>query len=141
MQVLIEIVGTQKVDGDKDRIELTTLGTLEENENEYIVRYKEMQAGIAQSIDVTVLISKDEGLVEMTRSGAYESRLVIESSNRHLCHYGSEYGDILMGISGHSISADFDGENGEFEFRYDIDINGVIASRNSLYMKTKKNEE
>ena len=140
MQILIEIIGTQRVDNQHDKIELTTTGILTESESEYIVEYDEQQEQ-SNPVNVKVVISKDEGLVEMTRSGAYDSRLIIESSNRNLCHYGSEYGDILMGISGHSISADFDGENGEFEFRYDIDINGVIASRNSLLMKVKKNQE
>ncbi len=138
MQVLIEIIGTQKVDREKDKIELTTVGTLEENDGEYILRYKEEQEAPTDAIDVTVVIKKDESLVEMTRTGGAESRLIIESSNRNLCHYGSEYGDILMGISGHSISAEFDGEQGEFEFRYDIDINGLMVSRNSLYTKVRR---
>ncbi|MBO5495408.1 MAG: DUF1934 domain-containing protein [Eubacterium sp.] len=138
MQVLLEIVGTQRIDEMKDKIELTTVGFLEESENEYTVKYSEEQEGNTPAVDVCVVISKEKPLVTMTRSGAFDSRLVIEGSKRNLCHYGSEYGDILMGISGHSISAEFDGRKGEFVFFYDIDINGALASRNSLTMGVKR---
>ncbi|MDE5964950.1 MAG: DUF1934 domain-containing protein, partial [Eubacterium sp.] len=66
---------------------------------------------------------------------------IIEKSRRNMCRYGTEYGDILMGISGHTIDTEFDGENGEFTFGYDIDINGTLASKNEVKMSFRKNQE
>lgn len=84
---------------------------------------------------------KDESVVEMTRDGAISSRLVIERSQRNLCHYGTAYGDILMGISGHSIEHEPNENGGKFSFGYDIDINGALASKIvlSLHIKRKSN--
>lgn len=141
LKILLKVIGTQRIDMQKDKMELTTVASLEEDNKCYIVSYKEEQEPPLNPIDVCVKIHKDECRVEMTRSGDYESCLIIEKSRRHMCRYGTEYGDILMGISGHSIETEFDGESGEFTFGYDIDINGALASKNEVKMSFRKNQE
>jgi uncharacterized beta-barrel protein YwiB (DUF1934 family) len=140
-KILLEVVGTQRIDNQRDKTELTTVACFDENENNYIITYDEEQEPPLNPIKVCVKISKDEKNVEMTRTGPFNSCLIIEKSNRNLCHYGTEYGDILMGISGHRIDLDFDGEGGQFAFAYDIDINGVLASRNEVVLNFRKNKE
>ncbi len=141
LKVLLNVIGTQRIDMQKDKMELTTVASLEEADDCYIVNYKEEQEPPLNPITVCVKIHKDESRVEMTRSGDYESCLIIEKSRRNMCRYGTEYGDILMGISGHSIETEFDGESGEFVFGYDIDINGALASKNEVRMSFRKNQE
>lgn len=141
LNVLLKILGTQQIDMQRDRMELTTVALLEEDENCYILHYKEEQEQPAPPVEVCVKIHKDESRVEMTRGGKYASCLIIEKSRRNMCHYGTEFGDILMGISGHAIDTEFDGESGEFTFGYDIDINGALASRNEVKMSFRKNQE
>lgn len=141
LNVLLKVLGTQQIDMQRDRMEITTVASFEENESCYILRYKEEQEKPSAPIDVCVKIQKDENMVEMTRSGEYASCLIIEKSRRNMCRYGTEYGDILMGISGHSIETEFNGESGEFTFGYDIDINGALASKNEVKMTFRKNQE
>lgn len=88
-KVLIEVIGTQNIDSQFDKTELKTVGTFEELEEKYIIRYKEEQGEGEAPIDVSVVVLKDESVVEMTRDGAISSRLVIERSQRNLCHYGT----------------------------------------------------
>lgn len=140
-KILLEITGTQRIDNQKDKMELTTVGTIEETDDKYIINYKEEQEPPAAPIDVRVVVRKDEKSVEMTRSGAFASCLTIEKSKRNLCHYGTEYGDILMGISGHTIDCDYTEDKGQFIFSYDIDINGALASRNEVKINFRKNQE
>lgn len=140
-KILLEIIGTQRIDRQKDKMELTTVGTIEETADKYIINYKEEQEPPAAPIDVRVAVRKDEKSVEMTRSGAFASCLTIEKSKRNLCHYGTEYGDILMGISGHTIDCDYTEDKGQFIFSYDIDINGALASRNEVKINFRKNQE
>ena len=40
-EVLLEIIGTQRIDNQKDKVEMTTVGTFEESDSEYIIKYKE----------------------------------------------------------------------------------------------------
>lgn len=132
-KVLIEVIGTQNIDSQFDKTELKTVGTFEELEEKYIIRYKEEQGEGEAPVDVSV--------VEMTRDGAISSRLVIERSQRNLCHYGTAYGDILMGISGHSIEHEPNENGGKFSFGYDIDINGALASKNRVKLTYKKKKQ
>ena len=140
-KVLIEVIGTQNIDSQIDKTELKTVGTFEELEEKYIIRYKEEQGEGEAPVDVSVVVLKDESVVEMTRDGAISSRLVIERSQRNLCHYGTAYGDILMGISGHSIEHEPNENGGKFSFGYDIDINGALASKNRVKLTYKKKKQ
>lgn len=140
-KVLIEVIGTQNIDSQFDKTELKTAGTFEELEEKYIIRYKEEQGEGEAPVDVSVVVLKDESVVEMTRDGAISSRLVIERSQRNLCHYGTAYGDILMGISGHSIEHEPNENGGKFSFGYDIDINGALASKNRVKLTYKKKKQ
>lgn len=140
-KILLEVMGTQRIDSQKDKMELTTIATIEELEDHYKIRYTEEYEAPVKPVDVCVKIGKDEKSVEMTRTGDFSSRLVIEKSQRNLCHYGTEYGDILMGISGHTIDCDYNENGGSFLFSYDIDINGALASKNEVRLTFRKNQE
>ena len=80
-------------------------------------------------------------LIEVIGTQNIDSRLVIERSQRNLCHYGTAYGDILMGISGHSIEHEPNENGGKFSFGYDIDINGALASKNRVKLTYKKKKQ
>lgn len=139
MNILLDVIGTQRIDSQRDKTQLTTIASLEETDTSYIIKYTEEQEPPEPSTAVCVIVGKNDDFVEMTRNGS--SCLTIEKSKRNLCHYGTGYGDILMGISGHSIETEFDGEKGRFLFAYDIDINGALASRNEVKLTFRKNQE
>lgn len=138
-KILVEITGIQRIDRMKDKVELTTVGTLDETDEHYIVCYTEEQEPPLASVQVELKINKDESSVQMTRTGAYDSCLIIEKAKRNLCHYGTEYGDILLGIAGHSIDNSVEEDNGRFNFSYDIDVNGALASRNEVIINYRYN--
>ena len=140
-RILLEIICTQQIDSQKDKIELTTMGTLRDDGSAYIIRYTEEQAPPLSPVKVTVRIQKDESAVQMTRTGAYDSCLTVEKSKRNLCRYGTEFGDVLLGIYGREIEAKINDSKGSFFFGYDIDVNGALASRNTVNMTFSKNQE
>lgn len=129
---IIKIVGTQNYDDFSDKIEMTTVGKLEETDDLYILRYKEEQEPPLEPTQVKLSIDKNEKRVEMMRSGAIGSLLIIERSKRNLCNYATEFGDILMGIYGKNIENSFNGKTGTFVFGYDIDVNGAVTSQNEV---------
>ena len=134
-KALITIIGHQKFDDDKDQVEMKTVGTFEHDEDNYIIRYNEELENSTAPLRAKLNIAKDESKVEMIKSGAYSSCLIIEKSKRHLCNYGTEYGDMLMGIFGRKIETEFNETEGTFKFSYDIDINGAISSQNDVIIK------
>ena len=134
-KALITIIGHQKFDDDKDQVKMKTVGTFEHDEDNYIIRYNEELENSTAPLRAKLNIAKDESKVEMIKSGAYSSCLIIEKSKRHLCNYGTEYGDMLMGIFGREIETEFNETEGTFKFSYDIDINGAISSQNDVIIK------
>lgn len=136
-KALITIIGHQKFDDDKDQVEMKTVGTVEHDDDNYIIRYNEELENSTAPLRAKLNIAKDESKVEMIKSGAYSSCLIIEKSKRHLCNYGTEYGDMLMGIFGREVENDFNENEGTFKFSYDIDINGAISSQNDVIIKFK----
>lgn len=134
-KALITIIGHQKFDDDKDQVEMKTVGTFEHDDDNYIIRYNEELENSTAPLRAKLNIAKDENKVEMIKSGAYSSCLIIEKSKRHLCNYGTEYGDMLMGIFGREIETEFNETEGTFKFSYDIDINGAISSQNDVIIK------
>ena len=136
-KALITIIGHQKFDDDKDQVEMKTVGTVEYDDDNYIIRYNEELENSTAPLRAKLNIAKYESKVEMIKSGAYSSCLIIEKSKRHLCNYGTEYGDMLMGIFGREVENDFNENEGTFKFSYDIDINGAISSQNDVIIKFK----
>lgn len=134
-KALITIIGHQKFDDDKDQVEMKTVGTFEHDDDNYIIRYNEELENSTAPLRAKLNIAKDESKVEMIKSGAYSSCLIIEKSKRHLCNYGTEYGDMLMGIFGREIETELNETEGTFKFSYDIDINGAISSQNDVIIK------
>ena len=134
-KALITIIGHQKFDDDKDQVEMKTVGTFEHDDDNYIIRYNEELENSTAPLRAKLNIAKDESKVEMIKSGAYSSCLIIEKSKRHLCNYGTEYGDMLMGIFGREVETEFNETYGTFKFSYDIDINGAISSQNDVIIK------
>ncbi len=132
-KVVLNITGTQQFDAQKDKIELTTVGTLRDDGTAYIIRYNEQPEPPSPQIKVNLRIQKDGRFVEMTRSaGSANSCLSIEKANRNLCNYKTPYGDMLMGIYGKEIEVEVNKDNGSFYFGYDIDINGAVSSQNTV---------
>ncbi len=136
---LIRIVGRQKYGLDSDKIEMTTVGTIEETDECYILRYNEEQEPPQKPLRTKLTISKDEQKVELMRTGDYSSLLVVERSKRNLCNYGTGYGDILMGIYGKNIDNSFENGKGTFSFGYDIDVNGALTSENEVKLTVRIN--
>ena len=139
-KALITITGRQQYDDDKDQVEMKTIGTVEQDDENYIIRYNEELENSTMPIRARLNIAKDESKVEMIKSGPYSSCLIIEKSKRHLCNYGTEYGDMLMGIFGREVENAYNDNEGTFKFTYDIDINGAISSQNDVTIEFRLTE-
>ncbi len=132
-KVVLNIFVSQQFGDDKDKIELTTVGTMRDDGRAYIIRYSEQPEPNIPPTKVNLRIEKDGSFVEMTRSmNNSGSCLEIEKANRNLCCYKTPYGDMLMGIYGKEIELNVNEDSGSFYFGYDIDINGAVSSMNTV---------
>ena len=136
--VLITIKGTQEYEGDADVIEMMTVGTLEESEGNCRLIYKEDDESGGT---VTTTLTVCDKMVTLERSGALNSRMIIEQGQRHICHYDTGFGELMIGVFGESICSTLDREQGNLSLKYTIDINAALASRNEIAISVKEAQQ
>lgn len=135
--VLIKIKGTQTINGEKDCIEIFTVGNFYKKNGTYYISYKESEDSGYNGI-ITTLKVEDSVKVTMLRSGASKSQLIIENGIRHQCHYDTGYGSMMIGISGNNILSRLNDQGGDVIFKYTMDINTSLASENEVYVNVEE---
>ena len=130
-EVLINLTSIQTVDKESTKTELITSGILEENGDEYTIQYNESEAtGFDGS--TTIVKVKGDKLVSIIRKGKVASELTIEKGTKHHCHYGTPFGDFVVGIFAHSIINEIKDFKGQLYLKYTIDINSSYVSDNEI---------
>lgn len=134
--VFISIKGIQRVDGEEEIVELLTEGNLYKRNNSLYLSYDETEATGYEGSRTTLKL-EDETRVTMRRRGAGTSQLIIEKGRRHQCCYGTDYGDLLIGVLGNQITSTLTEEGGSLQFKYSLDINTSLASENEVYIDVR----
>lgn len=179
--VIITIKGTQDVDGEKEVVELTTLGKLGERDGKWYITYKD--DAFADSVtsgggtagdpydsgpyeygrssdpdydpddaeaaeedlrraareDVTTMLKIEKNnRVTMQRMGGLRSRLTVEKGQRHMSHYDTGYGELMVGVFGEQIQSQIGSKGGRLYMRYTIDVNHSLVSHNQVEIFVKE---
>jgi uncharacterized beta-barrel protein YwiB (DUF1934 family) len=119
--VSISLVSTQ-FDGDRsEKIEMMTEGELMLHKDGYDLSYQDSEAsGLVGS---TTMLKVREKRVELQRTGGIHSDLILELGKKHHCHYGTEFGDFMVGVMAKNIKSNITEDGGSLDFCYVIDIN------------------
>lgn len=136
-EVIISIKGIQRVEGQEEITELMTVGNLYRKRDSYYLSYDETEATGYEGSRTTLKLD-DETRVTLLRTQPYRSQLIVEKGRRHQCCYGSEFGDLLIGVLGASISSTLTESGGDVRFTYSLDINTELASENEVYINVKE---
>lgn len=134
--VIIDIKGTQGIDDDSDIVELSTLGTLSEKDGKFLITYEENKT--VKDETVKTLVKTEEGKVTMIRSGALDSRLIIEKGRRNTCFYSVPQGELVLGIFGEEIENHLTENGGKLKMSYTIDIENSLLSKNTVEISVRK---
>ncbi|MGN0665906.1 MAG: DUF1934 domain-containing protein [Huintestinicola sp.] len=126
--------------GAPDEIELITTGIMKKVTRDGVsgfqIAYDDTEAtGFAGSR--TIVSCFGDSLATMERTGQAESSLTIEHGKKHHCHYGTPYGDMLLGVFTHRIKNDLGDDGGELFLKYTIDINSAFVSDNEVHISVK----
>lgn len=139
-EVCINIKSTQKSEDDTDTTELFTFGHMSKmrGKDGYKVEYEESEATGFEGSKVTMEITNE--VVTILRTGTALSNLIIEKGKKHHCHYGTPYGDFLVGISTDEIKSSVKEHGGDLYLKYTIDINSGFMSENEMFINIKECE-
>lgn len=139
--VIIKIKGTQFVSSadspEGEVIELTTVGQMDDKNGKTVLTYSEDNKEDGAEVITTLKISGEHSVV-MQRSGGNSSRLQIEKGQRHLSHYETGYGNLMIGVFGESIRNEIGQDGGRLFMSYTIDVNCNMISRNELEISVQE---
>lgn len=135
--VVIDIKGTQGIEGDNDIIELSTVGTLSEKDGKYLITYEEKETIKTDSVK-TLVKAEGEDRITLIRSGGIDSRLVVEKGRRNTCYYTVPQGELVLGIFGEEIENSLNGNGGKVKMSYTIDIDNSVLSHNTVEITVRE---
>ncbi len=134
----ITIAGRQIVSSGIENLSLTTLGCFSFAPEQTLITYEESEAtGFAG--DTTTLSVEGNRRATLTRRGNTFSTLVIEKGKKHMCHYDTGEGTMVIGVFADKIENDLDEHGGELRLRYRLDINSSALSINELNISVREN--
>lgn len=135
--VWIDIKSVQEVNGERSVVELSTAADFSLDDDCCTIVYNEGEESGMRGSVTTLKICGGESVV-LSRRGEYNSQMIIEKGARHLCHYETPYGGIMMGVSAEYISSALTERGGKLSFKYDVDINSSLATRNEIFIRVKE---
>lgn len=128
-EVVIKIVDRHEMDGDTDGLETTLLGKFSGDRDSYILSYTEN--GELEGCQVTLKVENGE-CITMTRSGMFETELIIQRGKRHNCSYSTPAGNLMLGVFAQRVESDMTEKGGTLEFDYTLDLGAGVVSENYL---------
>ena len=136
---LISVTGIQEVDGEKDSIELTTVGSyMINNRGNKYTGYKEYDEENPSISSNNVVKVENDDKVTIIRNGGQQTRLILERGKRHQCHYRTIMGDLMIGVFTDSITSNLDDKGGKLHVSYELDFNNEFISKNEFYIDVKE---
>ena len=126
---VVKITDRHVQDGEEYTCELTTGGSLDFRPDGFTVIYHETDEELK---GCKTELKYADGIITTTRSGKYNTELIIEKDRRHTCFYATPYGELMMGVYTKNMFTDMNENGGTLRFSYTIDFNNDLASENDL---------
>ncbi len=135
----ITINGKQYASDTVETLSLTTRGEFcRAQDGNFHIRYEESETtGFAG--DTTTLVIEQNNRATLSRSGKTHSSLVIEKGRKHLCHYDTGVGTLIIGVYADKIENKLHEHGGSLRLRYKLDVNSNAVSVNELNITVREN--
>ncbi|MCD7772685.1 MAG: DUF1934 domain-containing protein [Ruminococcus sp.] len=129
---------TRQDDGvNQEEIEVITGGSFLKTDDGYIIKYEETEATGFDGCLTTLTVTGEEKVV-LDRTGAVQSRLVIDRNKKHYCNYGTPYGSIQMGVQTGEIRSTLNDSGGDLFFKYVIDVEASLLGNYEVSINVKE---
>ena len=116
---LVTVVTRQEIEGERDLLEVTTHGHLEDEKDSYTLIYTEQEEDGSES---TTKLQVNSSSVTVNREGSIATYMIIEKDVRNLSHHVTPYGSFSMGVCGKEIISEMTDEGANLRFSYATDI-------------------
>ena len=134
--VYIDICGVQELDGEKDKMEMTTEGSFYDKDGKFYISYNEGDLSGLEKCRTTLKISPD-GIVTMMRHGQTNTHMIFEKGKCHTGHYETPYGDFTISVTANDVNVAIDENGGKISIDYIMDINNVARTHNGISLDVR----
>ena len=138
MKNVLITVKTVQVNGeDKEVLELTSEGKFGEKDGSFLINYKDsMMSDEYGAVNTSIKLSLS-GVVTISRSGAYNSKITLEEGKRLNCAYNTPFGAMTMGFFAEKIESELTEEGGSLTLKYTVDVNKSQINKNEIYITVR----
>ncbi len=136
--VMITVKTVQTNDGESEALELTTEGRYGEKNGDLLITYKDSMMSDEYGAVNTAIKLSSEGVVTVSRRGAYNSKFTLEKGKRCNCAYSTPFGVMTMGFFGEEITSTLCEKGGELRLKYTVDVNKSQINKNEIYVTVRE---
>lgn len=126
-EVMVTIRGLQSgPDADGEPIEVTTTGEYFYKNNKHYILYEEVMEGETATTKNRIKIAN--GCMELTKSGLLSVTMTFEEGKKHIAHYTTPYGTLLMGIEAKKVDIEESEDEIGIAVDYALELNEEHAA-------------
>lgn len=135
--VVISVEGKQKFLGEEPQtVQIVTDGIMKRVGDVVYLSYEESEMTGMEGTTTTFAVKDDH--VELTRTGAVQSRMVFETGKKNVSLYDMGFGALTIGIKARRLKNNLGPEGGRLEISYGIEIEDQIQGLNSFTIDVRK---
>jgi len=133
-KAIISICSTQDI-GEKEKIEVVTVGEFSINGDEFIATYDETEISGMEGTKTTLKIKGDK--VVLHREGTTSTKMEFQKNNTQVALYNTPYGMLELKTSTKELDLDFNEKGGNISIKYHLIAGGQEPIKTNLDMKIK----
>ena len=133
-KAIISICSTQDI-GEKEKIEVVTVGEFSINGDEFIATYDETEISGMEGTKTTLKIKGNK--VVLHREGTTSTKMEFQKNNTQVALYNTPYGMLELKTSTKELDLDVDEKGGNISIKYHLIAGGQEHIKTNLDMKIK----
>ena len=133
-KAIISICSTQDI-GEKEKIEVVTVGEFSINGDEFIATYDETEISGMEGTKTTLKIKGDK--VVLHREGTTSTKMEFQKDNTQVALYNTPYGMLELKTSTKELDLDVNEKGGNISIKYHLMAGGQEPIKTNLDMKIK----
>lgn len=133
-KAIISICSTQDI-GEKEKIEVVTVGEFSINGDEFIATYDETEISGMEGTKTTLKIKGDK--VVLHREGTTSTKMEFQKNNTQVALYNTPYGMLELKTSTKELDLDVNEKGGNIFIKYHLIAGGQEPIKTNLDMKIK----
>lgn len=134
--VIISIIGTQRMEDGTESIELVTDGKYSFDDDKSVLTYMESEITGMNGTKTTFEVGKN--LITMIREGTVNSQMIFEKGKKHVFLYETPFGAATLGVNTHRIKSGLGEHGGDMELEYAVDVDNMRLGTNAFRINVKE---